>query len=135
MRFIPKGPLSARPATALPNALFQDEDTGVIYQYWNNSWRSLPTETIDPTNYVTFDDKATASKLGVMKTGDGLTASSGKVSLAAATASKLGGVKLVANQADSTAADVEGLVADFNTLLAALKTAGVMAPDPEPEGE
>ena len=34
-----------------------------------------------------------------------------------------------ANQADSTASDVAGLLADFNTLLAKLKTAGLMAAD------
>ena len=34
-----------------------------------------------------------------------------------------------ANQADSTASDVAGLLADFNTLLAKLKTAGLMAKD------
>lgn len=38
-----------------------------------------------------------------------------------------GGV--VANQAASTATDVEGIVADFNTLLGALKEAGIMAAD------
>lgn len=35
--------------------------------------------------------------------------------------------KLVAAQADSTATDVTGLVADFNALLAKLRAAGVMA--------
>lgn len=34
-----------------------------------------------------------------------------------------------ANQAASTATDLEGLVTDFNTLLASLKTAGLMAAD------
>lgn len=33
------------------------------------------------------------------------------------------------NQADSTATDVPGLVADLNTLLANLKIAGLMTPD------
>lgn len=33
------------------------------------------------------------------------------------------------NQADSVAADVPGIVADFNALLAKLKTAGLMTPD------
>jgi hypothetical protein len=33
------------------------------------------------------------------------------------------------NQADSTAGDVAGAVADLNALLAKLKTAGLMAPD------
>lgn len=47
--------------------------------------------------------------------------------LPAATASALGGVKKAATQADSTATDIEGLVADFNALLAKLKTAGIMA--------
>ena len=37
------------------------------------------------------------------------------------------------NQADSTASDVAGLKADFNSLLAKLKAAGLMEPDPEPD--
>ena len=47
--------------------------------------------------------------------------------LPAATASALGGVKKAATQADSTATDAEGLVSDFNALLAKLKAAGIMA--------
>lgn len=35
--------------------------------------------------------------------------------------------KTAANQADSTAADVAGLVTDFNALLAKLQSAGLMA--------
>ena len=49
--------------------------------------------------------------------------------LPAAAADSPGVVGLAANQAVSTAADVEALVADFNTLLSALKTAGIMAAD------
>lgn len=45
----------------------------------------------------------------------------------AATASVVGGVKMAETQADSTATDVAGLLADFNALLAKLKTAGIMA--------
>jgi hypothetical protein len=37
--------------------------------------------------------------------------------------------KVAANQADSTATSVAGLVADFNTLLASLKAAGLMVED------
>ena len=37
------------------------------------------------------------------------------------------------NQADSEATDVAGLKADFNSLLAKLKAAGLMEPDPEPD--
>ena len=37
------------------------------------------------------------------------------------------------NQADSEATDVAGLKADFNSLLAKLKAAGLMEPDAEPE--
>ena len=37
------------------------------------------------------------------------------------------------NQADSTASDVAGLKTDFNSLLAKLKAAGLMEPDPEPD--
>ena len=37
--------------------------------------------------------------------------------------------KVAANQADSTATEVADLVADFNTLLASLKAAGLMVED------
>ena len=37
------------------------------------------------------------------------------------------------NQADSTASDVAGLKADFNSLLAKLKAAGLMEPDAVPD--
>ena len=39
------------------------------------------------------------------------------------------GLPIAENQADSTATDVAGLVADFNALLAKLKAAGLMAAD------
>ena len=40
-----------------------------------------------------------------------------------------------ANQTASTATTIAGLVTDFNALLTKLKTAGLMAADPEPEEE
>jgi hypothetical protein len=40
-------------------------------------------------------------------------------------------VPVTANQADSTATDVTGLVADFNALLTKLKAVGLMVPDEE----
>ena len=49
--------------------------------------------------------------------------------LPAAEAAALGGVLLAANQAASTATELSGLVTEFNTLLAALKAAGIMAAD------
>ena len=49
--------------------------------------------------------------------------------LPAAVSDTLGGVKLAVNQAASTATEVSGLVTEFNTLLAALKAAGIMAAD------
>lgn len=39
------------------------------------------------------------------------------------------GLPAAENQADSTATDTAGLVTDFNTLLAKLKAAGLMAKD------
>jgi len=39
--------------------------------------------------------------------------------------------KVAANQVDSIASDAAGIVADFNTLLASLKTAGLMEVDAE----
>jgi hypothetical protein len=53
----------------------------------------------------------------------------GVVALPTATTSVLGGVKQATNQADSTATDVAGLLADFNALLLKLKTAGIMVAD------
>ena len=49
--------------------------------------------------------------------------------LPAAEAAALGGVLLAANQAASTATELSGLVTEFNTLLAALKAAVIMAAD------
>ena len=49
--------------------------------------------------------------------------------LPAAEAAALGGVLLAANQAASTATELSGLVNDFNTLISALKAAGIMAAD------
>jgi hypothetical protein len=46
---------------------------------------------------------------------------------AAATASVAGVVKQAATQANSTATDVAGVVADLNALIAKLKAAGIMA--------
>ncbi len=47
--------------------------------------------------------------------------------VSAATTTVNGTVKQATVQANSTATDVAGLVADFNALLAKLKTAGIMA--------
>ena len=55
-------------------------------------------------------------------------------SLPEATADAIGGVKLAENQADSEAEELATLVTDFNTLLASLKAAGIMAADEEEEG-
>ena len=49
--------------------------------------------------------------------------------LPAAETGTLGGVLLAANQAASAATELAGLVTEFNTLLAALKAAGIMAAD------
>jgi hypothetical protein len=129
------GPITARPTNPLPGDVFYDENTGVTYSFYDGSWHTPPYAGQDISGFITATDYATSSKGGVVKIGDGLSISSGKVKVAAATASKAGGVLLVANQAASTAADVAGVVADLNTLLAALKAAGVMAADPEPEGD
>lgn len=49
--------------------------------------------------------------------------------VADATTTTAGKVKMAANQAASTASDAAGAVADLNTLLGKLKTAGLMAAD------
>ena len=46
-------------------------------------------------------------------------------------AETVGGVKLAANQEDSTASTIAGLNVEFNALLTKLKAAGIMAPDAE----
>ena len=53
----------------------------------------------------------------------------GVVALPNATTTVVGGVLQATNQADSVATDVDGLVTDFNALLAKLKTAGIMVAD------
>lgn len=66
---------------------------------------------------------ATAGALGGVKIGTGLTVTAeGLLSVSAP-------LTPAANQAASTATDVAGLKADLNTLLSALKTAGLMAAD------
>ena len=79
---------------------------------------------------------ATSSTLGGVKIGNGISISSGKISVKAATASEIGGVKLAANVAGYTqtgtpATDITGAVTTVNSLLSALKAAGIMEADAE----
>lgn len=48
------------------------------------------------------------------------------VTIPAATTSAIGGVKKMASQANSTATDVAGLVADFNAFLTKARAPGLM---------
>lgn len=77
--------------------------------------------------------KATNNKLGGIMVGEGLKAigSSGKIGVAAATATTLGGVKTAENVAASEASDVAGCVTSINAILTALKASGIMDPDAE----
>lgn len=61
---------------------------------------------------------ATASALGGVKVGDGLSIADGVLSV---------DMEPAAAQADSTATELADLVSDFNDLLDALKAAGIMA--------
>ena len=72
---------------------------------------------------------ASASTKGGVKVGDGLEISSEKLKVASATESKLGGVKKMPNQAASTATELAALVENFNSLLSAMKAAGIMTAD------
>lgn len=65
---------------------------------------------------------AAADTLGCIKVGDGLSIADGVLSV---------DMEPAANQAASTADTVAKLKNDFNTLLAALKTAGLMEADSE----
>lgn len=83
--------------------------------------------TVDGSGNITVPDATDAVK-GVV-TVDNVTviATSGELSVPEATTSALGVVNQATFQADSTAVDVAGIVADFNTLLGKLQTAGLMA--------
>lgn len=70
---------------------------------------------------------ATASTLGGIKVGSGLSVTEEGVLSA-------DGITPAAAQADSTATTIAGLKDDFNTLLAALRTAGLLAAAAEPAG-
>lgn len=67
---------------------------------------------------------ATSETLGGIKVGSGLSIEEDGTLSA-------DGITKAENQADSTATDVEGLVTDFNALLAKLKAAGLMEADEE----
>ena len=69
-------------------------------------------------------NKASADTLGGIKVGEGLSIDADGVLSA-------DGITPAANQADSTATTIAGLVADFNALLTKLKTAGLMTADEE----
>lgn len=66
---------------------------------------------------------ATADALGGIKVGSGLSIEDGVLS------ADVTEIPAAANQAASKAETVAGLVADFNTLLALLKAAGIMEAD------
>lgn len=72
---------------------------------------------------------ATADTLGGIKVGSNLQIASGVLTAKDATADAKGVVKMAANQAASTATTVANVKEDLNTLLAALKTAGIMVAD------
>lgn len=74
---------------------------------------------------------ATSSTLGGVKIGNGISINSGKISVAAATKTVVGGVKMASNVAASEAEALATLVASFNSLLTALKSAGIMEADAE----
>lgn len=63
---------------------------------------------------------------GGIKIGDGIYMVGETLHLFTARVGMVGGVQAAQNQADSTADSVEGLVADFNSLLASLRAAGIL---------
>ena len=67
------------------------------------------------------------STLVVDSTTKALKVASGTILAPDATTTTKGIVKQLVAQADSTATDVAGLKADFNALLAKLRTAGILA--------
>jgi hypothetical protein len=97
----------------------------------------LVTSTATATETVTGGIKAAAAGAGdtvevkIGEDGKAYVPAYPDYTLPAATAEAVGGVKLAANQADSTES-TSPTVAEFNSLLAKLKAAGIMAAD-EPE--
>jgi hypothetical protein len=95
----------------------------------------LVTFTATATETVTGGIKAAAA--GVGDTVEVKIGADGKAyvpaypdyTLPAATDNTLGGVKMAANQEESTAGSVDDLLTDFNALLAKLKAAGIMVAD------
>ena len=70
---------------------------------------------------------ATASELGGVKVGSGLSATSdGTLSVENATTSMAGGVKKMPYMADFTDSNFTGFEGHFNQLLAAMRAAGIM---------
>ena len=69
---------------------------------------------------------ATDEILGGVKIGDGVYMVGDKLNLFTARVGMLGGVQAATNQADSEATTIAALKEDFNTLLASLRTAGIL---------
>ena len=80
------------------------------------------------TSNLTIGTTATTAKAGnYVPTWTEVTGKPTTFTPPAATEAAIGGVKMAATQADSAATDIETLVSDFNSLLAKLKAAGIMA--------
>lgn len=69
---------------------------------------------------------ASDSVKGGIKVGDGVYMVGETLHLFVARVGMVGGVQAAADPGDSEATDIEGLVADYNKLLAALRTAGII---------
>ena len=95
-------------------------DLAAAQAAYGASYESAAKSALKTAGIILVDGKLTPDAVGVTP-----------YTLPAATDAALGGVKLAANQADSTADSLAGLVTDFNSLLDKLQTAGVMAPAAE----
>lgn len=112
--------LSTRPAadSVDPNAIFTDLDTSKSYVVEDGAWHEIP-----------YDGKQELPDYTVATQGKVLTVdNTGNVAWMTPTHPAF---PKADNQLDSEATTIAALKTDFNTLLAALKTAGLMAPDPE----
>ena len=74
---------------------------------------------------------ATKSQKGIVKVGDGLNVNSGTISVAEASKTVAGGVLAVDDLEDCAATDVSEVNTFINTLLASLRSAGILVDEEE----
>ncbi|MMZ43655.1 Head fiber protein [compost metagenome] len=137
------GPITAdqiTDASAVGKSVLKAADAAAARSAIGAGTSSLTLGTTGSTALAGNGTAAAATKLATARTlaltggatgsatFDGSANASISVTLATATTAAAGAVKQAVAQADSSATDAAGLAADFNALLAKLRTAGILAP-------